>query len=126
MARWSADSGVAATATVTGPPQPLPASTEVTVLRAAQEALANVARHARATEVSVTLSFLGDAVVLDVHDDGRGFDPAASPNGSGGGFGLEALRQRVDGSGGYFGLETAPGGGTTVTVHVPLAAERLS
>lgn len=113
---------VAAALTLTGHAVALPPATEVTLLRATQEALANVARHAATTTVSVTLSYLGYAVVLDVDDDGRGFDPLAPPNGSGGGFGLEALRQRVDAGGGYFGAESEPGGGTTVTVHVPAAA----
>ena len=122
VARWSDDAGVGAGVTLTGRAVALPAGTEVTLLRATQEALANIARHAAATSVSVTLSYLGDAVVLDVHDDGRGFDPLAPRNGSGGGFGLEALRQRVDAAGGYFGLESEPGGGTTVTVHIPVAA----
>ena len=122
VARWSDDAGVGAGVTLTGRAVALPPATEVTLLRATQEALANVARHAGATSVSVTLSYLGDAVVLDVHDDGRGFDPLAPRNGSGGGFGLEALRQRVDDAGGYFGLESEPGGGTTVTVHIPVAA----
>lgn len=122
VARWSDDAGVGAAVTLTGRAVALSPATEVTLLRATQEALANVARHAAASSVSVTLSYLGDAVVLDVHDDGRGFHPLAPPNGSGGGFGLEALRQRVDAAGGYFGLESEPGGGTTVTVHIPVAA----
>ena len=125
VARWSDDAGVDAGVTLTGRAVALPPATEVTLLRATQEALANVARHAAATSVSVTLSYLGDAVVLDVHDDGSGFDRLAPRNGSGGGFGLEALRQRVDAAGGYFGLESEPGGGTTVTVHIPLPTTNL-
>ncbi len=121
VARWSDEAAVGASVTLTGTAAPLAPSNEVTLLRATQEALANVARHARATTVTVTLSFLGDAVVLDVHDDGQGFDADGPRNGSGGGFGLEALRQRVAASGGYFGLESEPGRGTTVTVHIPLA-----
>lgn len=122
VARWSDDVMVAAQVTTTGRPISLPPATEVTLLRATQEALANVARHANAASVSVTLSFLGDAVVLDVHDDGRGFDPTVAGGGANGGFGLEALRQRVDTTGGFFGLESEPGGGTTVTVHIPVVA----
>ena len=48
---------------------------EVTLLRAAQEALANVARHAGATRVGLTLSYMEDLVTLDVRDDGVGFEP---------------------------------------------------
>ena len=122
MARWSDDSEVEGTITVTGDPVPLAPGTEVTLLRAVQEALANVARHAKASAVTVTLSFLGDEVVLDVHDDGRGFDPEAPGDQTDGGFGLEALRQRVAASGGYFGLESELGQGTTLTVHLPAGA----
>ena len=125
VARWSSDSGVGARVTLTGGGMPLPAGTEVTLLRATQEALANVARHANATSVTVTLSFLCDAVVLDVHDDGRGFDPHAPRNGSAGGFGLQALQQRLRASGGFFGLESEPGRGTTLTVHVPIAGTEV-
>ena len=121
VTRWSADSGVGARVTLTGGGMALPAGTEVTLLRATQEALANVARHANATSVTVTLSFLGDAVVLDVHDDGSGFDPHAPRNGSTGGFGLQAVHQRLHASGGFFGLESEPGRGTTLTVHIPIA-----
>ena len=119
VARWSDDAMVPAQVTISGRAPSLSPSVEVTLLRATQEALANVARHAHATAVSVTLSFLGDSVVLDVYDDGRGFDPGAPASGSGG-FGLEALRQRVDASGGFFGIESEPGRGTTVTVHIPV------
>ena len=121
VARWSADAAVTTEVTVTGTATPLPPNTEVTLLRAAQEALANVARHSNATSVAVTLSYLGDAVVVDVHDDGCGFDVDAPRNGSGGGFGLQALRERVDALGGYFGLESEVGKGTTVTVHIPVS-----
>ncbi|MGH9150932.1 MAG: sensor histidine kinase [Acidimicrobiales bacterium] len=120
VARWADETSVGARVMVTGPAVSLPPPTEVTLLRATQEALANVGRHANATAVTVTLSFLGDAVVLDVDDDGRGFDTAAPPNGSGGGFGLQALEQRVQAAGGIFGLESEPANGTTLTVYIPV------
>ena len=56
--------------------RPLPPDVEVTLLRTAQEALANVAKHARASRVGLTLSYMDDQVALDVRDDGAGFDPA--------------------------------------------------
>ena len=64
---------------VTGEPTALHPDTELALLRAEQEALANVARHASATRVVVSMSYLGDTVTLDVDDDGVGFDPAAMP-----------------------------------------------
>jgi signal transduction histidine kinase len=75
---WSERSGVPATVTTTGQPRPVAADIEVALLRTAQEALANVARHARAKRVWLTLSYMNDVVTLDVRDDGTGF-AAASP-----------------------------------------------
>ena len=72
--RWSALHGVAVRVTTTGTVRPVPPEAEVALLRAAQEALANVAKHARATRVGLTLSYMDDEVALDVRDDGRGFD----------------------------------------------------
>ncbi|GAA1286726.1 sensor histidine kinase [Saccharothrix xinjiangensis] len=112
---WRAQYDVPATFTVTGTPQPVHSEVEVTVLRAAQEALANVGRHARARRVDVTLSYMEDVIVLDVRDDGTGFD-----TGSVGGFGLTALRQRVRSLSGSVDVESAPGSGTAVSVTVPV------
>ena len=74
--RWSALHGVPARVTTTGEARPLPPDVEVALLRTAQEALANVAKHAGASRVGLTLSFMDDDVALDVRDDGVGFDPA--------------------------------------------------
>ena len=75
VARWSATSGVTAEVTTTGDARPLHPEVEVTLLRVAQEALANVAKHADATHAWVTLSYMEDVVTLDVRDDGAGFAP---------------------------------------------------
>ncbi|MBM2622046.1 sensor histidine kinase [Actinoplanes sp. LDG1-06] len=114
MTTWSEQHDVAANFTVTGTPVPAHAEVEVTVLRAAQEALANVGRHARAGRVDVTLSYMEDVIVLDVRDDGVGFG-----GGPGGGFGLVALRDRVLALAGSVEIESAPGQGTTVNVTLP-------
>ncbi|MBM7774961.1 signal transduction histidine kinase [Actinokineospora baliensis] len=112
---WQEQYDIAAAFTVTGTPLPVHSEVEVTVLRAAQEALSNVGRHAAATRVDVTLSYMEDVIILDVRDDGIGFDVAAS-----GGFGLTALRQRVRALSGSVDIESAPGGGTAVSVTVPV------
>ena len=65
------------------------------LLRTAQEALANVAKHAAASRVGLTLSYLADLVTLDVRDDGVGFDPDGVRRDGDGGFGLTVMRQRV-------------------------------
>ena len=105
--------------TVTGSVRPLHPNVEITILRAAQEALANVRRHADARTVDVTLSYFDDGVSLDVADDGRGFDPDAPSAGPTGGLGLLGMRERAEAQGGSLAVETSPGSGTTIAVYVP-------
>ncbi len=120
-ARWSSLHHVPAELTTTGTTRRLHPEVEVTVLRVTQEALANVAKHAGATRVGVTLSYMGDIVSIDVRDDGIGLDPAAMANGSasGSGFGLTAMRQRVEGLSGTLEVESEPGAGTAVSAFLP-------
>jgi signal transduction histidine kinase len=122
VADWSAGSGVTAVFTCTGDCHPLHPEVEVTLLRAAQEALANVRKHAQASSVQVTLSYLGDMVILDVQDDGIGFaaDGEVKDTAVSGGFGLVAMRQRVKQLGGELLIESEPGEGTTVAVSIPV------
>ena len=125
--RWSeAGSGVA-NVVVTGTVRPLHPSVEVTVLRAAQEALSNARKHSGASRLNVTLSYMDDAVALDVQDDGLGFDPDRGgkqlSDGSAGGFGLVAMRQRVEQLGGTLLIESAPGHGTTLVVNLPVGVQ---
>ena len=90
----------------------------------AQEALANVAKHAQATRAGVTLSYLARSVAVDVRDDGKGFDPARlsdEPAGDGG-FGLVAMRQRIEGLSGTLQVESEPGAGTGISACVPAEA----
>jgi signal transduction histidine kinase len=100
--RFGTETGLPARLTVTGEPRPLPANTEVVLLRAAQEALTNVRKHAGAGRVEVTL----DGAVLTVADDGGGFDPAAPT----GGYGLAGMRRRVEEIGGTLSIASGPGG----------------
>ncbi|MFB4282311.1 sensor histidine kinase [Nonomuraea sp. MTCD27] len=111
---WSAAHEVPAGLTVTGPARLLHPEVELTLYRAVQEALANVARHAGAGRTGVTLSYMEDVVVVDVRDDGVGFSPGES-----GGFGLTAMRQRVVRLAGSVEVESAPGQGTAISVTVP-------
>jgi signal transduction histidine kinase len=118
--QWSAINGVTAAVATTGDPVDLHAEIEVTLLRVAQEALANVAKHAAASRVGITLSYMADVVTLDVRDDGAGFAPADPERpGNGGGFGLTAMRQRVRRVAGTLAIESEPGTGTAVSASVP-------
>jgi signal transduction histidine kinase len=92
-----------------------------------QEALANVGKHAQATRVGITLSYMDDVVVLDVRDDGRGFTPSATPGPSAGfGFGLAAMEQRVRRVSGTLTVESAPGEGTALSASVPAIPAEVS
>jgi len=117
--RWSVLNGIPAQVTTTGRVRSIDPEAEFALLRAAQEALANVARHAHATRVGLTISYMENEVALDVRDDGVGFDPAAS----GHGFGLVAMRQRIAGLSGRVQVESEPGGGTAVSACLPIAAD---
>jgi signal transduction histidine kinase len=126
-ARWTGLHGLAVRFTTTGAARSLPPESEVVLLRVAQEGLANVGKHAAASQVWLTLSYMNDEIALDVSDDGRGFNPAeqlvAAPAAvPGGGFGLTAMRQRVEGLGGTLQVESEPGSGTVISARVPVAA----
>lgn len=118
---WARRTGVRAEFTVTGTAAPLHDEVGATLLRIAEEALANAGRHAAASRAGVTLSYMGDEVSLDVRDDGRGFDPAALPPYRGaGGFGLGGMRARAERVAGTVEVETGPGLGTAVCARVPM------
>jgi len=124
---WSEEKGVVACATITGSARTLRPEIEVALLRAAQEALVNAGKHAHASQIMVTLSYMEDVVVLDVQDDGSGFDttqPLTSPSGQTmSGFGLKALRKRVEQLGGTLSIESTPGEGTTLAVSLPAVSQ---
>jgi signal transduction histidine kinase len=168
--RWSALHGISVQVTTTGTARPMQPEAEFALLRTAQEALANVARHARATRVGVTLSYMEHEVALDVRDDGQGFDPArlcaqaagikgtGNTNGTstsstrhgrgpvshanglvglsvsdgrrhpaagqpdGGGFGLVAMRQRIESLAGALQVESELGVGTGISACIPVAS----
>ena len=128
VAHWAEESSIAASTTITGAIRPLLPGIEVALLRATQEALANVRRHAQAGQVSVTLSYMGDMVVLDVQDNGVGLDPSwlhAPPiTQAASGFGLTAMRERVEQLGGTLLIESVAGEGTTLVVEIPISAHQ--
>jgi signal transduction histidine kinase len=119
---WSDLTGIPAQVTTTGTVWPVPADVETALLRTAQEALANVAKHAAASRVGLTLSYLGDEVALDVRDDGVGGAAAVTVPTPRNGFGLTAMRQRVEGLSGTLDIESEPGTGTAICARLPLPA----
>ncbi|MGY0024871.1 sensor histidine kinase [Streptomyces sp. cg35] len=100
----------------------LPDRVQGALLRIAQGALANVREHSGAATAAVTLTLLDDQVVLDVADDGHGFDPATAAPPGVRGHGLPAIRARVSQLGGTLSIESAPGEGTVLSAAVPLDA----
>jgi signal transduction histidine kinase len=120
--RLGEETGLRAETVVTGTARPLPAEVEEALLRIVQEALANVRKHAAASRVTVTLSYLDDLTMLDVHDDGIGFEHAATVAAAGAGLGLHAMAERVAALGGSLAVESAPGEGATIAVEVPAPA----
>jgi signal transduction histidine kinase len=101
-------------------PVPLRGADELTAYRVVQEALTNVARHAGARSVEVSLRARGGRAEIEVRDDGAGFDPARQPESA---HGLTGMRHRVEAAGGALEVQSAPGRGTRILARLPLASE---
>jgi len=100
-------------------PGGLPPAVEHAMLRVTQEAVGNAARHADPARITVRLRGDGAQAVLEIADDGRGFDVSAPPQ-EAGGLGLHTMRDRVSELGGLLTVESAPGEGTTIRARFPL------
>lgn len=107
---------------VEGDERQLPMRTEATLLRVAQGAIGNVAKHSKAKNCHITLTYEEDQVRLDVVDDGAGFDPEkiSQRPASLGHIGLNAMKQRAAELGGELIVESSPGNGTAVSVALPV------
>ncbi len=103
-------------------PAGLPPALEHAVLRVTQEAVANAARHAEPGQVTVLLQTDGRQVLLEIADDGRGFDVTWPQNP--GGLGLHTMRDRVTELGGQLTIDSVPGAGTRVRASFPLREDR--
>ncbi|MCO1660870.1 sensor histidine kinase [Pseudonocardia sp. S2-4] len=117
--RWAETAEVDLALDTTGFPVPLLPELEVALFRVAQEALVNVGKHAGARRVGLTLSYMDDVVVLDVRDDGGGFDRDGVVTTADSGFGLAAMEARVQRVSGTLTVESAPGEGTALSASVP-------
>ncbi len=115
--------GLAVTVEKVGPHTQVPADVVSTVLRVTQEALTNVERHARASCAHVTLAVTAGSLRLDIADDGRGIGTDAPKAPGDGHFGVWIMRERARAVGGIVDVAPRPGGGTIVTLTVPLAGQ---
>jgi two-component system sensor histidine kinase UhpB len=116
---FAARTGVETRLRTDGRPGDLEEDVQVAIYRVAQEALANVGRHAGATCVEVELSANGAGAELRVRDDGAGFDAAhPDPTDSGAGLGLKGMAERARLVGGELDVRSSPGGGTTVSLRI--------
>ena len=113
--RWSRQTGIEVSFVLHGE-HPVPPEVEQALFRLAQEALANVSKHAEAEQVEITLTRIGGAITMNVADDGRGFDPESA---AGKGLGLRSMRERIEALGGELTVESAPGTGTRLVARWP-------
>jgi two-component system, NarL family, sensor kinase len=105
----------------------LPEHLETALYRIAQESLQNVVKHASAQNVEIRLKVSSGTALLEVSDDGVGFDPASVPESESpgsGGYGLSGMLQRAELLGGRLEVDSAPGRGSTLRVRVPLRLPR--
>jgi two-component system sensor histidine kinase DegS len=106
------------------PVEPLDDTARTVVLRVVQEALQNVRKHAAATSARVTTCLDDDTWLLEVQDDGRGFDPTLVAVHGRRSFGLQFMRERAELIGARFEVRSRPDGGTVVRLAIPLGGGR--
>ncbi|GBD20161.1 Signal transduction histidine-protein kinase/phosphatase DegS [bacterium HR28] len=123
LERWQDQSGIAA-ALVVEPSDDvlrgLQPMAELQLLRIVQEALANVRKHARATQVTVKMTRLDGVLHVRIEDNGVGFDPTALERANYPRFGLATMRERAEAVGGSLTINSRPGNGTTIEAVIPL------
>ena len=118
-ARWQEQHGIQVDVS---PPEFRPrldTLTELHILRLTQEALTNVRKHARATQVRIGFSLSDHTLGLTIEDNGEGFSPDHPVRGEMPRFGLSTMRERAEAVGGTFAIESEPGQGTRIHVTVP-------
>ena len=118
-ARWSDANSVQVKMKVTGTPRSLTSSAETALLRISQEAMHNIHKHAQAKKVNITFSYMEDLFVMDIADDGLGFEPSKIKNG----FGMKTMRDRAEELSGTLTIESEQGIGTAIAVSIPISEE---
>jgi signal transduction histidine kinase len=122
---WQEQSGVRAELQVSSDGESLPplsAAAQVQLVRIVQEALANVRKHARARQVWIRFWEASGQVLVEVEDDGKGFDPTVRGHRAGPCFGLAMMGERALTVGGDLEIDSTPGHGARVRVSVPVEA----
>jgi two-component system sensor histidine kinase UhpB len=118
--QFSARAGIPVSVRAREPDERMAASVEIALFRIAQEALNNVAKHARASSIVITLEYQESEVVMSVTDDGIGVhaveEQADRPRP---GLGLVMMRERAEAVGGHLQIDSPPRGGTQITVGIP-------
>ena len=106
--------------------KPMTSDVRVVLFRGVREVLQNVVKHAQARSVDVSVGRDGETVLVEVQDDGVGFDTekALAIHDANGGFGLFDVRERLDYLGGSLTVQSEPGNGTTAVLRVPLVPEK--
>jgi len=117
------DTGVRLETETVGEAGPLSEIIEENLLRIGQEAVTNTVKHAGASLVKVELHFTPQQVILQIHDDGKGFDPGTCTGPKDGHFGLLGINERTERMGGHVHITSAPHSGTTIRVEIPTPAQ---
>jgi len=121
--RWSTANNISVNFSSSGDTRQLHPNIETALLRTAREALNNVQKHAQATRVIVTLTYMDTLVALDVQDNGKGFESTVSTD-SDGGFGLKSIREQIERLGGELTVESNADKGCTVAALIQTADEQ--
>ncbi|MBN2238377.1 MAG: sensor histidine kinase, partial [Dehalococcoidales bacterium] len=114
--------GIPVKTKVIGKQVKLPADSELMIFRIVQEALSNVGKHSRANEVSVTVNFSGQRMLITIKDNGRGFTipPGVEGFARVGKLGMIGMRERAQLLGGTLNIKSKPGEGTNLEINIPL------
>ena len=118
---WAAKSTIPVEFSSSGDAQQLHPDVETALVRTTREALTNIKKHAQATQVTITLTYMDTLVALDVQDNGQGCDSETIfQRKSGGGFGLKSIREQVEQLGGELTIESKQGKGCTLAIALPI------